>query len=379
MCSACQKTFIAQSASGTAVAPKAPGTAVAPKSAGTKVAPRAPGAAAPKAPAPPSTPKAASAAAPPPVPSAGRPWHLHIDGRTVGPYAAATVVDQVKTGKIPTETLAWKEGMADWQPLSEIPDFHAPLGTAIRRQKGAAVHEHGHEREHERDREERRRFVPGRSARQDKMIALFGLGGLLVIGLIVILITLGKSKNESARRPALQPLGGQPAVPSEPRLVIDLTPKPSTVAAAAKAPAGPRLMYPELTNEAYFAKFKTDLAKSFQDAIAAHKLAKAAPIHALARTCKKSAEELARRQWVPPTVQVKIDSLVAQLRNASEKITGELKGDGTNPGKEFTWAAEAGVQGPARATVLGVDNVKWLEGWQSMLGTFITPLKEDGY
>jgi len=359
-CAGCKKTFTVQAAHATAVAKaspdaaamaKAPGTKVAPKTAGPAAPPKA-GAAAPKAPGP---------AAPPPVPSAGRPWHLHVDGRTVGPYAAAAVVDQVKTGKIPTETLAWKEGMADWQPLSEVPDFHGPLGTAIRHQKSTTVHEHGHGRSHDRDRdkEERHRFVPGSSARAERMLAVYGLVGVVVVGLIVALVFAFKSKNEPAHttpRPLGGPSGGEPQILYGGTII-----KTSTATPAEKPSPGPRGQFSNLDNKAYFDKFRADLTKSFEDAIAAHKQAKAAPIRSLAKACKNAADELGRRQWSPSNVKMEVESLTAQLKQASDVITEALKD------REFRWRASDGIEGPARSTVLELDKTAWLENWQKLL------------
>jgi len=166
---------------------------------------------------------------------------------------------------------------------------------------------------------------------------------------------------EPARRPAFQPLSGQPAAPPEPKVVIDLTPKPSTVATAEKTPAGPRLLYPDLSNRDYFAKLNKDLADGFQKAIAAHKQAKSAPIRTLGRLCKTGAEELGRRPW--GIAQVDMDSYIAHLKQASDAITEELKD------KEYRWRAADGIDGPARSTVLELDQVQWLEDWQKLILT----------
>lgn len=126
-------------------------------------------------------------------------------------------------------------------------------------------------------------------------------------------------------------------------------------------PPVPHLQYPHLDGAEYFAKFKTDLAKAFDEAITAHRQAKAAPIRSLAKACKSAADELSLRTWNPATVKIEVDSLVAQLNQASDAITEAVKE------KEFRWQFSDGIEGPARSTVLEVDKTAWLENWQRLL------------
>lgn len=42
------------------------------------------------------------------------------DGTQKGPVLEQNLVTMVKTGKISTSTLCWKEGMGDWEPLGEV-------------------------------------------------------------------------------------------------------------------------------------------------------------------------------------------------------------------------------------------------------------------
>lgn len=80
-----------------------------------------------------------AAAGPLPVSNAGRAWHIHVNGRNAGPYSVDVIIDQFRAGKINGDTLAWKEGMGDWQPLKELSDFRAATDPAARDDRGAPL------------------------------------------------------------------------------------------------------------------------------------------------------------------------------------------------------------------------------------------------
>ncbi len=51
-------------------------------------------------------------------------WYFAQDGQQNGPYSDEVVQQLVNTGSIDAATLVWREGMTDWQPLSEAaPQF----------------------------------------------------------------------------------------------------------------------------------------------------------------------------------------------------------------------------------------------------------------
>lgn len=50
-------------------------------------------------------------------------WYLAAAGKTVGPMSADRVLERLATGKVPRKTKAWKDGMAEWLPLGEVPEF----------------------------------------------------------------------------------------------------------------------------------------------------------------------------------------------------------------------------------------------------------------
>jgi membrane protease subunit (stomatin/prohibitin family) len=74
----------------------------------------------PAAPAVPAQP-----AAPPPLPAAT--WHLAVDGRQEGPLTATDVRARLTAGTATGDALVWREGMAAWTRLADVPEL-APAG-----------------------------------------------------------------------------------------------------------------------------------------------------------------------------------------------------------------------------------------------------------
>lgn len=55
-------------------------------------------------------------------------WYLPDEaGQPVGPYASNQILEQLSTGQMPETTLCWREGMPDWQPLTEVEPFAAEI------------------------------------------------------------------------------------------------------------------------------------------------------------------------------------------------------------------------------------------------------------
>lgn len=50
-------------------------------------------------------------------------WHLVIDQEQVGPLTAGEVQAKFSSGEIDADTYIWREGFADWQPLSAVDAF----------------------------------------------------------------------------------------------------------------------------------------------------------------------------------------------------------------------------------------------------------------
>jgi predicted Zn finger-like uncharacterized protein len=66
-------------------------------------------------------------------------WHVVINQDQVGPMTVAEVHQRFTAGEIDSETYAWREGFADWLPLSQVDAFAAYVAAA-----GApAAHSHG--------------------------------------------------------------------------------------------------------------------------------------------------------------------------------------------------------------------------------------------
>lgn len=71
---------------------------------------------------PPAPQAAPPAATPPPIPSAPRHF-LVIGGKREGPFDMATLTAKARDGELTRETLAWREGMAQWAPAGEVKEL----------------------------------------------------------------------------------------------------------------------------------------------------------------------------------------------------------------------------------------------------------------
>ncbi|HMG20934.1 MAG TPA: GYF domain-containing protein, partial [Kofleriaceae bacterium] len=56
-------------------------------------------------------------------------WHVVINQDQVGPMTAVDVQHRFSSGEIDAETYIWREGFADWLPLSQVDTFTALLGS----------------------------------------------------------------------------------------------------------------------------------------------------------------------------------------------------------------------------------------------------------
>src|SRR6188472_1248011 len=45
-------------------------------------------------------------------------WYYHLGGQQLGPVSDAELANLLQSGRINRNTPVWREGMADWQPLS---------------------------------------------------------------------------------------------------------------------------------------------------------------------------------------------------------------------------------------------------------------------
>ncbi len=69
--------------------------------------------------------QAAPAATPPPLPQAIQ-YFLAINGQQQGPFTIELLAQQVQNGLLKPDTLAWYQGLANWQPAASITEL-APL------------------------------------------------------------------------------------------------------------------------------------------------------------------------------------------------------------------------------------------------------------
>jgi len=58
-------------------------------------------------------------------------WWVAIDDQPVGPVALEVVQNHWNAGEIHPESLAWNAGLAEWCPISSLPDLHAYLSGAV--------------------------------------------------------------------------------------------------------------------------------------------------------------------------------------------------------------------------------------------------------
>ena len=61
-----------------------------------------------------------TAAAPPPLPADKR-FHVALDGKAQGPFAADRLAAMIASGTLRRDTLVWCQGMADWRPAGQVP------------------------------------------------------------------------------------------------------------------------------------------------------------------------------------------------------------------------------------------------------------------
>ncbi len=53
-------------------------------------------------------------------------WYVAANGKSIGPFSTAQLTASIASGQYSPATLVWREGFADWQPISEIPELNNP-------------------------------------------------------------------------------------------------------------------------------------------------------------------------------------------------------------------------------------------------------------
>ncbi|MCI0418764.1 MAG: GYF domain-containing protein, partial [Acidobacteria bacterium] len=52
-------------------------------------------------------------------------WYLAINNKSEGPLTADEVGTRIRGNQVTPQTLAFTQGMADWTPLNQVPQFHS--------------------------------------------------------------------------------------------------------------------------------------------------------------------------------------------------------------------------------------------------------------
>lgn len=56
-------------------------------------------------------------------------WYYGENGQQIGPLEDHAIREAVREGKVGAETLVWREGMAVWQPLSQVSELSTPYAS----------------------------------------------------------------------------------------------------------------------------------------------------------------------------------------------------------------------------------------------------------
>ena len=72
---------------------------------------------------------ASAPAGPPPLPG-GAQFYIALDGAQRGPHGLEALRGRVADGSLTRDTLAWKQGMAQWTPAGEVPELAALFAAA---------------------------------------------------------------------------------------------------------------------------------------------------------------------------------------------------------------------------------------------------------
>lgn len=66
---------------------------------------------------------------PPPMPQIT--YFIVLDGNSAGPFDRNTIVNMIQSAKVSKETLIWKEGMAEWTKICDVPEFANYCNTVV--------------------------------------------------------------------------------------------------------------------------------------------------------------------------------------------------------------------------------------------------------
>lgn len=55
-------------------------------------------------------------------------WYYSKNGMQLGPISTEELSEKAKGGEVLSSDLIWKEGMSDWKPLAQVPEFQSTSG-----------------------------------------------------------------------------------------------------------------------------------------------------------------------------------------------------------------------------------------------------------
>jgi hypothetical protein len=59
-------------------------------------------------------------------------WHYSVDDRQFGPVGDDEIIFGIEAGRLPLDTLVWREGYADWVTVEEVPELMARIDNSWR-------------------------------------------------------------------------------------------------------------------------------------------------------------------------------------------------------------------------------------------------------
>ena len=66
--------------------------------------------------------QSAASAAPPPIPKETE-YYAAVNGKQEGPFPMSKIEEMIKNNEVSSDTLFWKEGMANWSPAKNCPEL----------------------------------------------------------------------------------------------------------------------------------------------------------------------------------------------------------------------------------------------------------------
>lgn len=78
-----------------------------------------------------SVPAAAAGASAQPEPAAQAEWYVSPGGNVAGPFQVAHLIEMAQKGELTPDTLCWKDGMAQWQRLADVPELRSVVAQIV--------------------------------------------------------------------------------------------------------------------------------------------------------------------------------------------------------------------------------------------------------